>query len=242
MESPDLAHMLSHDESLRAVCARVEDKSQFCIVSNAEIALPETNCVTRVRLAESQVDRFLSFVCANGLPVVCDPATSPGDLPARLVDAGYTGCGRRTLAVLDPEALVNPPGRGPAFTPVGPTEHGRFTELILGEIGDAARLLWSFRLRNLLFSAYLAESEDGPTGAFVLFHADTMARIEPYVPAGEGADFNLGCRCMAKAWERARQKGCTSLYGLVGEPGQPFYESLGFAVDRDVWLEAYAHA
>ncbi len=240
MELPGLDRFLAHDESFRAACAQIEQKTEFHAATNAEIPLPEANCVLRVRLPEARVAQFLKLAASRDLAVVVDPGTLPEDLPARLVQAGFASRGREVLAVLDPAALIEPPGPTPRFTSVGPSELPRFTELASwGAAGDAVRRLWFFRLRNLLFSAYLAQDERGAPGAFGLFHAGSMARVLGPFPAPSQTDFTLACKLVKRAWERAQEKDADLLYTCAPEAEAAGLRSLGFTLQERVWLETF---
>jgi hypothetical protein len=243
MEATVLNDILAHDRSFRGVCSRIEEKPGYTVVSNADIALPSTNCVTCLRLAEDGVAEFLRMVASQKLAVVLDSAAKPPDLAVRFRKAGLTPMGREYIGVLDPESLVEPPGSTPRFTAVGPSELKRFIDLatqgIAGE-SEAARLLWSFRLRNLLFSAYVAETAEGTASGLAVFHCGAQARLLGPFPAGPQTEFVLACRLVSKAWERAQEKGATGLYTLVLEKDIDLVKPLGFRVDESFWFEMYA--
>jgi hypothetical protein len=244
MELTALSQILTHEEAFRAVCARVEDKSAFVVVANPDIDHDETNCVFRVRLHEEQVPKFLALAQAERLAVVLDAAATPPSLDRRLKEGGFVPGGRQFIAVLDPSLLVEPPGGAPRLAAVGPGELRAFTELAEGgaasDCREAARLLWSFRLRSLLVSAYLAEGSDGLTAAFAVFHQGPLARLLGPYPGGIRTEFVLACRLVAKAWERAREKDARSLYTLVGEADVDACKPLGFRVDESFWIERYS--
>jgi hypothetical protein len=241
MELPGLDRFLAHDESLRAACAQIEQKADFHAAANAEIALPEANCLLRVRVPDARLPQFVKLAASRGLAVVADPQTTPADLPAALAAAGFASQGRTVLAVLDPAALVDPPGAALRFTSVGPSELPRFTEYAAqGAPSDAARRLWFFRLRNLLFSAYLTQDERGAPGSFALFHAGGMTRFLGPYPGGAHTDFPLGCRIVKRAWERAREKGAELLYAFARAEEAGALRALGFTIHERVWLETFA--
>ncbi len=243
MDVTVLSHILAHDKSFRGVCSRLEERPEYVLVTNPDIALPETNCATYVRLEEDDVAGFLQVVKRQKLSVVLDSGTGPSDLGGKLRTGGLTALGREYIGVLDPESLVSPPGGTPRFTPVGPSELKRFTDLAtqgLGGQDEASRLLWSFRLRNLLFSAYLAETPEGSASALAVFHCDSLSRLLGPYPAGPQTEFVLACRLVAKAWDRAQEKGATELYTLVPEKDIDLVKPLGFRVDESFWFEMYA--
>jgi hypothetical protein len=243
MDPTVISQVLAHDESFRAVCARIEDRADFVLVSNRDVSLPETNCALRVRLADEKVPPFVGFVKTHGLSVLLDAAGKPRDLRRRLEDIGLVSHGRIYVALLDPESLVQPPGGSPRFTAVGPSELGKFTELACqgtGEKAAAARLLWSFRLRNLLFSAFVAETPEGSAAAFAIFHCGPLARLVGPFPAGPRTEFVLACRLILKAWERAQEKGAARLYSFVSQEDIDLMKPLGFRIEEGFWLELYA--
>jgi len=241
MELTTLEPILEHEESYRAVCASLRREKRYVVITNPDLSLPETNCVIGVRLGEGEVPGFVDFVRTSGLAVVLDSASRPKSLASDLTEAGYSSRGRRYVAVLDPESLVAPPGGTPHFTPVGPSELGRFVELAAGgETGGPERTLWSFRLRNLLFTAYLAETPDGSAAAFSVFHCGELARLDGPFPLSAEREFVFACRLVAKAWERAQAKGARDLYTLVREGDVDRIKPLGFQVDESFWIETYS--
>jgi hypothetical protein len=243
METTTLVQILTHDENFRGVCARVEDKSEFVLITNPEIPLDDTNCVMRVRLPEERVPQLLDLVETQELAVLLDSAAMPASLGQRLAERGYTARGRRYIGLFDPSLLVQPPGSAPRFVAVGPSELKRFTDLVnqgRGRDNEAERLLWSFRLRNILFSAYLAETAEGTQAAFAVFHCGRLARLVGPFPGGIRGEFVVACRLIARAWDRAREKEAQALYLLVAEADVDAVKPLGFRVDESFWIELYA--
>lgn len=241
MELPPLDRILAHDESLRAACAGIEQKDGFHAAANAEIPLPETNCLLRVRAAPEDAAALVALASSRGLAVVADPETRPADLPAALARAGFASQGRKVLAVFNPAALVDPPGAPTRFTPVGPSELARFTaHAARGAPSDAVRRLWFFRLRNVLFSAYMTQDGRAAQGAFCIFHAGGMARFLGPFPQGAGADFALACSLVRKAWERAQEKGAELMYAFARADEAACFRSLGFTLQERMWLETFA--
>jgi hypothetical protein len=174
--------------------------------------------------------------------VLLDAGATPGGLAERLGRIGLSSRGKEYVALLEPPSLVDPPGAAPQFTSVGPSELKRFTELATQgspEAAAAAGLLWSFRLRSILFSAYLAGAAEGATAALAVFHSGPMARLSGPFPAGPRTEFVLACRLVAKAWERAQEKGAAKLYCFVSRPDVDLIKPLGFRVDESFWFELF---
>ncbi len=241
MESPPLDRFLAHDESMRAACASIAQESGFHTAVNAEIPLPETNCLLRVRAPAEQTAALVALASSRGLAVVVDPETRPPELHAALARAGFVSQGRKVLAVFNPAALVDPPGAPARLTPVGPNELARFTAHAAHDgANDAVRRLWFFRLRNILFSAYLTQSDRAVQGAFCLFHAGGLARFLGPFPRGAGADFTLACSLVRKAWERAREKGADLMYAFAAPDDAACFRALGFTLSERAWLETFA--
>ena len=240
MELPPLERFLAHDESLRAACAGIEQGNGFHAAVNAEIPLVETNCLLRVRAAPAETAALVALASQRDLAVVADPETAPADLPAALARAGFVSQGRTVLAVFNPAALVDPPGAPTRLASVGPAELPRFTvHAARGEPSDAVRRLWFFRLRNVLFSAYMSQEDRAVQGAFCVFHAGGMARLLGPFPQGAGAYFALACSLVRKAWERAQEKGADFMYALAAVEEAACFRSLGFTIDERVWLETF---
>lgn len=250
MSFPSPDQVLSQEINIRSICAEVHPKSGFVRAANSEIPLSETNACLRVRLVPGQAAGFLKRAGAEGLSVVMDADSEPGDLDQQLVEAGFTSSGRAVLAVLNPALIIQPPGDQPTFTPVGPSELPRFIELITGlenaqEQGATARriraleLLWSFRLRSLMVSSYVGGVQNKIQAGFALFHGGQLARlIGPF--CGEAPlPFDVVCALVGLAWERAASKGAQWLYTFAMQKQLDFLKNAGFQEKPEVWLETW---
>ncbi len=240
---PELNDLLLFDESFRSICSDIGGEKGFASVRNKQIDLPEINAAFRVRLAVNKLPNAFQFIEANNLAVLLDPDAEPPDLSRHLYERGFVSLGRVFFGVLDPSALVRPPAEQFAFVPVGPGELGRFIELILQERSmqpEAARLLWSFRLRSLLANSFLVEKAGRYVAGFALFTRDNVARLEGPFTAGAKSEFVLVSTMIAKAWETARQKKASLLYTCVKEEEVNLFKALGFQFDGNSWIETFA--
>ena len=229
--------VLDHEESFRGSVSHLAREAGYVLAANPEIPGPEANAFLRIRTDRKEAEALLRRALKHDLGVVVDARTRPPDLPARLKEAGFKSSGRRFVAFLDPDSLeVLPPGIQPEFTAVGPAQLETLLKLMDAQKGESSRLVWSLRLRNLLFSAYLAKNAAG----LVVFHCAGLARLIGPFPTEHVSDFAFFCTLVSHAWKRAVQKKCEKLYSLVPAELIDSFKPVGFRVHEGWWVEEFS--